>query len=419
MTTEPAEEGTTARPRMAYLTTQYPSVSHTFIRREIAGLEALGYDILRLSIRPSAAVVDPADKVEAARTYCCLAQPKGTLLAAAALALIGRPVAAMRALCLTLAMHRRSERGLLRHLAYLVEAAVLLRILQRERIDHVHVHFGTNAAAVARLIRRLGGPGYSMTVHGPDEFDAAIGLSLGDKILDAAFAAGVSQFGAAQLRRWVPYETWDKIHVVHCTVGEQWLAPVPPIDPDSRTLVCVGRLSAQKGQMLLVDAFARLRKRGIDARLVLVGDGELRAAVETRIAHHGLGDRILITGWQEEAQVREHLLAARAFVLPSFAEGLPVVIMEALALERPVISTYIAGIPELVRHGENGWLVPAGDVDALAAAMNEALDAPLDTLRAMGRAGRDLVAAQHRTETEARKLDALFRRTLGLGGSSH
>ncbi len=417
--TQPAGEGTAARPRIAYLTTQYPSISHTFIRREIAGLEALGYEIPRFSVRASAAVVDPADRAEAARTFCCLAQPKGKLLFTAARTLLARPAAALRALRTTLAMHRRSERGLLRHFAYLAEAAFLLPILRRERVRHVHVHFGTNAAAVARLIRRLGGPGYSMTVHGPDEFDAAIGLSLGDKIVDAVFVAGVSHFGAAQLRRWVPYEAWDKIHVVHCTVGESWRAAARPVDPDSRTLVCVGRLSAQKGQLLLVEAFASLLGRDVDARLVLVGDGEMRAAVDARIAHHGLAGRVTVAGWQDEAQVQEHLLAARALVLPSFAEGLPVVIMEALALERPVISTYIAGIPELVRPGENGWLVPAGNVEALAGAMNEALDAPVETLRAMGRAGRGIVTEQHRTETEARKLDTLFQRALEPGGAAH
>ncbi|HNR30026.1 MAG TPA: glycosyltransferase, partial [Candidatus Hydrogenedentes bacterium] len=292
-------------------------------------------------------------------------------------------------------------------------------VLIRENVSHVHVHFGTNAAAVARLICRLGGPGYSMTVHGPDEFDAAIGLSLGDKIRDAAFVVGVSQFGAAQLRRWIPCDMWDKVHVVHCTVDESWLAPAPPVDAASRTLVCVGRLSAQKGQALLIEAFARMAADGVDARLVLVGDGELRGAIEARIARYGLADRVVITGWQSEVQVRAHVLEARAFVLSSFAEGLPVVIMEALALGRPVISTYIAGIPELVRPGENGWLVPAGDVAALAAVMREALEAPVETLRAMGRAGRDRVAIEHCAETEARKLDMLFRHYLKPGGSAH
>lgn len=406
-------------PRIAYLTTQYPSVSHTFIRREIEGLEALGYTILRLSIRPGSAVVDPADVAEAARTHHCLSQPRALLAATALSSFVRRPAATWRACAANWAMYRRSERGLLRHAAYLVEAGALLPLLRKHRVQHVHVHFGTNAAAVARLIRRFGGPRYSMTVHGPDEFDAPIGLSLGDKLRDAAFSVAVSSFGAAQLRRWVEPAVWDRIHVVHCTVNPAWFADATPVSGESSTLVSVGRLSPQKGPLTLIDAFARVCRGHAAARLVLVGDGELRNEVEKRITGHGLGDRVVITGWQTEAQVRAHLRAARAFVLPSFAEGLPVVIMEALAQERPVISSYVAGIPELVRPGENGWLSPAGDVDALAAAMNEVLAAPAERLREMGRAGRSCVLAQHSMETEIRKLDTLFRAAIAEGGTLH
>lgn len=405
--------------RLAYLTTQYPSVSHTFIRREIEGLEALGCAVRRFSIRPGSAVVDPADTAEVQKTYTCLAQPKARLLLTAALTLARRPGAALRALRMALAMSQRSDRGLVRHLAYLIEAAVLLPRLQRDGVSHLHVHFGTNAAAVARLMRCMGGPRFSMTVHGPDEFDAPAAFSLGDKIRESAFTIGVSSYGTAQLRRWVPPEYWNRIHMVHCTVDESWLAPAPPVDEASRTLVCVGRLSAQKGQILLVDAFARLVADGADGRLVLVGDGEMRTTVEARIAQHGLADRVTITGWQAEAQVRAHLASARVFVLPSFAEGLPVVIMEALAQERPVISTYIAGIPELVRPGENGWLVPAGDTDALCAAMSDALSAPVSRLHNMGRAGRARVMAEHHRACEAQKLHDLFLRAAGEGGTDN
>lgn len=406
-------------PRIAYLTTQYPSVSHTFIRREIEGLEALGYSILRLSIRPGSAVVDPADEAEAARTHHCLSQPRALLALTALTNSLRRPAATVRACKVNWTMYRRSERGLLRHAAYLVEAGALLPLLRKHRIQHVHVHFGTNAAAVARLMHRMGGPRYSMTVHGPDEFDAPIGLSLGDKLREAAFSVAVSSFGAAQLRRWVEPAAWDRIHVVHCTVNPAWFEDAAPVSGESSTFVCVGRLSPQKGQLTLVDAFARVCREHAAARLVLVGDGELRLEVEERIARHGLGDRVIITGWQTEARVRARLSGARAFVLPSFAEGLPVVIMEALAQERPVISSYVAGIPELVRPGENGWLTPAGDVDALAAAMNEVLAAPAERLREMGRAGRTRVLAQHSVDTEVRKLDALFRAAIAVGGAGH
>ena len=399
----------TRKPRLAYLTTVYPSVSHTFIRREILGLEALGYDVLRLAIRPGGDVVDPADREEAEKTSYCLGEPLPRILLRAGSVLLRRPLQAMRALRMTYAMHRRSERGLFRHLAYLAEAAVLLHKMDRHRIDHVHVHFGTNAAAVARLSRCLGGPSYSMTVHGPDEFDAAIGLSLGEKMTDAAFTVAITDYCASQLRRWVPYPEWPKIHVVHCTVGDNWFDSARPIPEDSETLVCVGRLSAQKGQLLLLDAFADALSDRHKGRLVLVGDGEMRGVVQERIDGLGLAEHVTITGWQSEAEVREHLLTARALVLGSFAEGLPVVLMEAMALQRPVIATYIAGIPELVRPVEHGWLAIAGNRAQLAAAIQQALSSPIDKLNKMGRAAAKTVRERHSTIKEVARLEGLFR----------
>jgi glycosyltransferase involved in cell wall biosynthesis len=305
-------------------------------------------------------------------------------------------------------MGRRSDRGLLRHLAYFVEACFLLGVVRRQGVEHMHVHFGTNPTAVARLIRCLGGPRYSFTVHGPDEFDAPRQLDLAGKVADAAFVVAISDYGAAQLRRWVPLDHWPKIQVVHCTVGEDFFREARPIDPASETLVCVGRLCPQKGHLVLIDALARLVSDGVDARLVLAGDGELRQIIEQRIRELDLLDRVEITGWIDEAEVRRRILAARALVLPSFAEGLPMVLMEALALGRPVISTYVAGIPELVRPGENGWLVPAGNVVQLAAALRSVLTTPADVLDAMAQAGRACVQERHSTVAEGARLERLF-----------
>ena len=399
----------TAAPalRLVYLTTEYPKVSHSFIRREIVELERRGHQIARVALRVGTAV-DPADLAELARTTPILAAPKSRLVAAAARVALTRPRCFLRALGVAWRMAGRSERGALRHLAYLVEACALLRLTSAAGFDHVHVHFGTNSAAVARLWRRLGGGSYSMAVHGPDEFDACIGLSLADKVVDSAFTTAISSFGAAQLRRWTPAAQWTKVHVVRCGVGEHLTAAREPIADASRTFVSVGRLSAQKGQMVLLDAFADLRAQGGDARLVLVGDGEMRAEIERRIEVLGLGEHVEITGWASEAAVAAALRSARAFVLPSFAEGLPVVIMEAFAAARPVIATYVAGIPELVRPDENGWLVPAGDARALTAAMRDALASPASRLDAMGEAGRERVFAAHRTESEVDVLEGLL-----------
>ena len=167
-----------------------------------------------------------------------------------------------------------------------------------------------------------------------------------------------------------------------------YLAPASAPLPDAPRLVCVGRLAEQKGQLVLVQAAARLRDQGVPFELVLVGDGPMRAEIERLIARLDLGGHIRIAGWLDGAGVRREILASRALVLPSFAEGLPVVLMEALALGRPVISTYVAGIPELVRPRIDGWLVPPGSVEDLAEALREALAAPASRLERMGCAVR-------------------------------
>jgi colanic acid/amylovoran biosynthesis glycosyltransferase len=395
-------------PRVAYLTNQYPSVSHTFIRREMRALEQRGYHISRYAVRPGTAIADPEDFEELKKTHHLLGGSLVALTLRALRSFFTNPHGALRALCLALAMASVSDRGMERHIAYWVEAACLAEMLEEERVDHVHVHFGTNAASVARLVKAFGGPGYSMTVHGPDEFDQAIGHSLGGKVEDSRFTVAISRYCASQLKRWVRYDQWNKIRVVHCTVNPEWFCDTP-IHPDSKSIVYTGRLTAQKGLANLLEAFTPVAQADASRRLVLVGDGEMRAEIEAQIAARGLGEQVLITGWQTETQVRGHLANARALVLSSFAEGLPVVIMEALAMCRPVVATRIMGIPELVRDGVDGWLVTPGDTNALAAAMEAVFETPLDRLNAMGAAGQKQVRQMHTADTEVAHLDTLFR----------
>lgn len=386
--------------RLAYLVNQYPKVSHTFIRREIRALEQLGLHVERVSVRDTRAEAsDDADREEASHTNVLLEKTlRGALAIGAATvrAALADPRRAARAARLALALGRRNERGPLVHLAYLAEAARLVELTRQHGIEHVHAHFGTNSATVALLAHELGGPGFSFTAHGPEEFDKPDAIALAYKIDQARFVVGVSSFGRSQLLRRTPARSWDKIKVVPCGVDDSFLSDqhLVPI-PAARRLVCVGRLCEQKGQLLLLEAAGRLAKDGADFELVLVGDGELRAECEALIRRHGLERRVRITGWATGERVRDELNAARALVLPSFAEGLPVVIMEALALRRPVISTFVAGIPELVEPGVSGWLVPAGDVERLTAAMRECLAAPPEALERLGAAGRARVLERH------------------------
>jgi glycosyltransferase involved in cell wall biosynthesis len=293
-----------------------------------------------------------------------------------------------------------------------VEACCIEQWLSAAGVRHLHAHFGTNSAEIAMLVQALGGPSWSFTVHGPEEFERAPLIGLTEKIHNCAFVVAVSSYGRSQLYRQVEKQYWPKIQVVHCGIDSAFKKEAPTSPPPARRLICVGRLCQQKGQLLLVEAAHRLAEERNDFELVLAGDGELRGELEKLIARRKIEGHVRIMGWIGTDQVRDEILAARALVLPSFAEGLPVVLMEAMALGRPVISTYVAGIPELVRTGENGWLVPAGDVDALTDAMRACLDSPTDLLLRMGAAARNRVLARHDVDTEAAKLGMLFRRTV-------
>jgi colanic acid/amylovoran biosynthesis glycosyltransferase len=395
--------------RVAYLVNQYPKVSHSFIRREILALERQGVAVQRIAVRGwDGELVDDEDQRERERTQYLLRDGVGALAMPVLRALLASPARFGRALALAWRMGRRADRPLPYHLVYLAQACRVAEWLRESGATHLHAHFGTNPAEVAMLAHALGGPPYSFTVHGPEEFDRPQFLGLGEKLRRCEFAVAISSYGRSQLYRWVEHGHWHKVRVVHCGIEQAFHAGAAGAPPPAARLVCVGRLCEQKGQLLLVQAAQRLRQRGVAFELVLAGDGEMRAEVQDAIAAAGLQAQVRITGWISSAQVREEMLAARAVVLASFAEGLPVVLMEAMALRRPVISTQVAGIPELVRPGENGWLVPAGDIDALAGALEDCLRTGSDMLARMGEAARLRVLERHDIDTEAAKLAALF-----------
>lgn len=397
------------KPRIAYFINQYPKVSHSFIRREILALERQGYVVQRLALRGwDQPLADEQDRLERSRTRYVLRQGLLRLVAAVLRMALQQPLRFLDALVLALRLGWRGDRPWPWHLAYLAEACVIVPWMQAYGVRHVHAHFGTNSAEVAMLAHRLGGPPYSFTVHGPEEFDKPQALKLGDKIREAAFVVAVSSFGRSQLCRWAERADWRKLQVVHCGLEAEFHAIAAQPVPAAPRLVCVGRLCEQKGQLLLIEALYRLLNKGVELELVLAGDGEMRGEIEQLIAYYNLQHWVRITGWISSEQVREELLAARALVLPSFAEGLPVVIMEAMALRRPVLTTYVAGIPELVRDGVDGWLFPAGDVDALAAALEECLTTPLNVLDDMGAAAHQRVLQRHTIDAEAGRLAALL-----------
>lgn len=396
--------------KIAYLINQYPKVSHSFIRREILALEKLGITISRYSIRhvPLNALVDNQDLAEYYKTSVILSHSIASLFFASIRMLAFSPAKFFEASKTAFFLGIKSKRGSLRHIAYLAEACLLKEKLAVAGVGHIHAHFGTNSVMVALLCKLLGGPSYSFTVHGPEEFDDAIGLAIEEKIIHCRFVVAISNFGRSQLMRWCHQEFWERIKVVRCSVDDTFLQEnLEPIPPTPR-IICVGRLCSQKGQLLLLEALRELDKKGENFEAILAGDGEMRDIVERRIMEYGLKRKVRITGWISGDQVKEEILASRAMVLPSFAEGLPVVIMEALALQRPVVSTYVAGIPELVEHKKNGWLVPAGSVEDLVITLQEVLATPDEQLMLMGKAGAQAIHRWHNSTVEAKKLIDFF-----------
>lgn len=392
--------------RVGYFLNTYPTTSSTFIRREIEAHEEAGFPVARYAIRPWAEkLVDARDLREAENTTYLLKAGVLRLLIAAAELCFARPRRFFRALAMTFDLRRAARGDLVRHLAYFLEACLLVRLARRDKIDHIHAHFSTNAAAGAMLAHALGGPSYSFTVHGPDEFDDAKLLSLPQKVAQARFVVAISEFCRAQIIRFSASAYRDKIKIVRCGVFlDEFTVAAPSTSTD---LVCVGRLTPQKGQALIAPVMRRVREKAPDAKVILIGDGPDRSIIEAAIADENVGDAVTLLGWRDNRFVRDAIEKARALLLPTAAEGLPVVLMEAMATGRPVISTYIAGIPELLDSG-CGWIVPAGDEAALAAAVAAAVTAREEDLARLGAEGRRRVERLHDMRKNAAELRALF-----------
>ena len=394
---------------IAYLVNQYPAVSHSFIRREIRALERKGIFVHRFALRGwDAVLVDDSDKLELEATRHVLRLGAWGLAAAVLRNTFRRPAKTMSALWLALCAAKDSDRPWPIHVVYFAEACVVRLWLAETGAGHLHAHFATNATEVAMLVRKLGGPPYSFTAHGSDIMDRPAQMGLDYKTRDAAFVAAVCWFGRSQILRWIPQTTWKKMIVIGCGLERGEGHGSDALPRTTNRLLCVGRLSKEKGQALLIEAAAQLAAAGCPIDIVLAGDGPMRADIESLIATSGLVGQVKVTGWLSAQGIQAELQQARALVVPSLSEGLPVVIMEAMASRLPVIAPYLAGIPELVTTGETGWLYPSGNVDALACAMRTCLAAPQATLDDMGKTAYERVWVDHDIDIETEKLAGLF-----------
>jgi len=378
---------------LAYLVSRYPSVSHTFILREVLGLRALGLRVDVATVNPpdrSTAHMTPDERAEAGATYGLKQHGVLGALSALAWAARTRPLALLR----TVAHAGGFGRGFKRvyALAYAVEAAMVARWMAGRGLRHLHVHFGNEAATVGVLVKTLSGASLSLTIHGPDEFDDVPGQHLRAKIAAADGVVCISQFGRSQLMRLAAPAHWAKLQL--CRLGVDPTRFAPPARARAEgplRFLCVGRLTPAKGQLLLVQACAELQREGLPFELTLVGDGPDRARLEEAVRRHRLQDRVRFAGPLNQQEVLAELAHADAFVLPSLAEGIPVVLMEAMASGVPCISCPVNGIPELIDHGHSGLLATPGDVADLITQLRRMVsDAAL----------RDHLAVQGRSKVE-------------------
>ena len=395
--------------RVGYLTACYPRATDTFIQREVAGLRAAGVQVETFSVRTPTAehFVGPEQRDEHARTTYLLAAGAPAMVAAHLRLLLTSPKRWIATAELAWRARQPGLRGLLLQGAYFLEAGLLARLARRRGLDHLHNHFGDSSGSVTMLAAALGGLPFSMTIHGPHVFFERSRWRLDIKTAQAAFVVCISHFARSQVMAVTPVERWQDLHIVHCGVDPS--AYDEPTDEAGRfRVLVVGRLDKEKGLPVLLDA-AKIAHAQVPAlRVDLIGDGPDRAALEDRVRKLGLDEVVRFLGSKSPAIVREELRVADLVVMSSFAEGLPVVLMEALAARTPVVSTNIMGVPELVRDRIAGRLVPPGDVDALAAAVVEMAELTPEARRALGEAGRSVVEEHFDVRQEAARLAALF-----------
>ena len=395
---------------IAYLTSQYGRAGDTFIRGEVEHLRILGFAVETFSVRAPSERELVSDVIlrERRATEDILGAGLFSLIGSALLLAISRPKRFGKATNLAIRIGYPGFRGRLWPMAYLVEACLLARRMQAKGVDHLHNHLGQNSAAVAMLASVLSGIPYSLTIHGPSEFDTPLTLALKEKIAQSRFTVAISDFGRSQLMRWSAAKHWPKIYVIRCGLPSDFELPTATAVPDVPRIVYVARFVEEKGHLVLIAAIARLAKAGKNVELCLVGDGPLRTVIEMAIAQNNAEQYIKLLGWKSSKDVLQIIESSRGFVLPSFAEGLPVSLMEAMALARPVVGTNVGAVSELVENGRHGWLVPAGSVESLTAAIGEMLDAPVEVLTKMGSEGSKRVIERHNARLGAQRLASLF-----------
>ena len=404
---------TSPQIRIAYLVSQYPAVNHTFILREILELRRLGFDIHVASIREpdrsfERLAVD--EQKEQRTTFYVKRKRVAGILAVNIRVLFSRPVSYLRALVYSLRLAGLNARAAVFNLAYFTQAAVVADWMRHRELSHVHMHF---TSTVGLLAMRLAPMRTSVTIHGPDEFTDPARFYLTEKIRAFHLLCTISEYGRSQLMRLSDQTHWTKFRVSRLGVDPTLYAARPFRDsPSPFEILFVGRLAPVKGPHILIAALDRLVRRGRSVRLRFAGDGPSRPGLERDVGERGLKQHVIFEGWQNADRVRALYQQADIFALPSFAEGIPVALMEAMAMEIPCVTTRITGIPELIRDQLDGLLVTPSSEEELATAMERLLDDP-GLRRRLGKSARQRVVENFDLRHNTAQLAAIFREFAG------
>ena len=399
--------------KLGYLVSQYPALSHTFVLREIRALRREGLEVCVVSVRrcdrPTAEL--SADEAEEARqTFSVLGAGYLHALAANLRVLCRHPLGYLRGLLYAWALTRGTPRLVLMYTFYFVEAVVAGEYFERRGITNIHTHFSSTVLLILARIFRVR---YSLTAHGSGEFVDVVGFHLAEKVAGATFVATIAQYGMSQVLNASAPAHWHKVVMLPLGVDVASFRPrhAPAAAGGPFRLLTVGRLSAPKGYPILIEAVALLRKRGRDVALTLVGEGPLRPLLEELVARHGLAACVSLAGACNHDRLVHHYEASDGFVLPSFLEGLPVVLMEAMAMELPCVATWISGVPELIDDEVEGLLVPPASATAIADAVGQ-LMLDREAARRLGVAARRKVVDQYNLTRNVERLAQEFRARL-------
>lgn len=399
--------------RVAYLTGEYPRATDTWMQREVAALRARGFAVDFFAVRRPADehMVGEEQRAERERTDYLVPELASARLIRDHLGLLVRsPGRYLAALKLMWSTRRAGLKPTLLHLVYFLEAGLLAAEIRRRKIQHLHNHLGDSSCTVAMLAAELGGFGFSFTLHGPAIFFEPHTWRLDEKLARARFCACISFFCRSQAAIFAAPDDLDHLHIIHCGVEPEALSPVTH-NGDGNRLLFVARLAELKGVSILLQAMVAVVKAHPDVQLTIVGDGPDRDRFEALTRQLGLDRHVTFAGYRSQSEVAEHLAETDVFVLPSYAEGVPVTLMEALGSAVPVVATQVGGVSELVEHGRNGFIVRPGDVDELADRLVELIGDP-GLRQRFGDTGRDRVLAEFANDTEAARLETLFTNTM-------